>query len=95
MSVSPPEKPPSSYLPAYSSGASSISPAHLRFFAALGADRPNAVFFAGDLGERIFQQPFRGSHSEWTSVGVLEPCVSITAPPTKSARRRTACLSRS
>ena len=50
VSVSPPEKPPSSYLPAYSSGASSISPAHLRFFAALGGDRPNALFFAGDLG---------------------------------------------
>ena len=38
---------------------------HLRFFAALGAGRPNALFFAGDLGQRIFQQPF-----SWKSLGV-------------------------
>jgi mRNA-degrading endonuclease RelE of RelBE toxin-antitoxin system len=37
----------------------------LRFFAALGANRPNALFFAGDLGQRIFQQPF-----SWKSLGV-------------------------
>ena len=42
-----------------------ISPAHLRFLAALGADRPNALFFAGDLGQRIFQQPF-----SWKALGV-------------------------
>ena len=45
--------------------AQDISIAHLRFFAALGADRPNALFFAGDLGQRIFQQPF-----SWKSLGV-------------------------
>lgn len=39
--------------------------AHLRLFAALGAGRPNALFFAGDLGQRIFQQPF-----SWKSLGV-------------------------
>jgi hypothetical protein len=38
---------------------------HLRFFAALGGDRPNGLFFAGDLGQRIFQQPF-----SWKSLGV-------------------------
>jgi mRNA-degrading endonuclease RelE of RelBE toxin-antitoxin system len=38
--------------------AQDISAAHLRFFAALGGGRPNALFFAGDLGQRIFQQPF-------------------------------------
>ncbi len=32
--------------------------AHLRFLSAIGADRPDALFFAGDLGQRIFQQPF-------------------------------------
>jgi superfamily I DNA/RNA helicase len=37
----------------------------LRFLAALGADRPNALFFAGDLGQRIFQQPF-----SWKALGV-------------------------
>jgi superfamily I DNA/RNA helicase len=45
--------------------AQDISIAHLRFLAALGADRANALFFAGDLGQRIFQQPF-----SWTALGV-------------------------
>jgi mRNA-degrading endonuclease RelE of RelBE toxin-antitoxin system len=45
--------------------AQDISVAHVRFFAALGAGRPNALFFAGDLGQRIFQQPF-----SWKSLGV-------------------------
>jgi len=45
--------------------AQDISVAHLRFFAALGANRPDALFFAGDLGQRIFQQPF-----SWRSLGV-------------------------
>ena len=42
-----------------------VSVAQLRFLAALGADRPNALFFAGDLGQRIFQLPF-----SWLSLGV-------------------------
>jgi superfamily I DNA/RNA helicase len=37
----------------------------LRFLAALGGGRTNALFFAGDLGQRIFQQPF-----SWKSLGV-------------------------
>ena len=45
--------------------AQDISVSHLRFFAALGEGRPNALFFAGDLGQRIFQQPF-----SWLSLGV-------------------------
>ncbi len=45
--------------------AQDISVAHLRFFAALGDGRPNALFFAGDLGQRIFQQPF-----SWKALGV-------------------------
>ncbi|MDI3461834.1 MAG: putative DNA helicase [Nitrospira sp.] len=45
--------------------AQDLSIAHLRFFAALGAGRPNALFFAGDLGQRIFQQPF-----SWKAFGV-------------------------
>src|SRR5262249_24107047 len=45
--------------------AQDLGIAHLRFFAALGQDRPNALFFAGDLGERIFQQPF-----SWKALGV-------------------------
>ena len=38
--------------------AQDIGVAHLRFFAGLGRHRPDALFFAGDLGQRIFQQPF-------------------------------------
>jgi superfamily I DNA/RNA helicase len=38
--------------------AQDASIAQLRFLAALGAGRPNKLFFAGDLGQRIFQQPF-------------------------------------
>lgn len=45
--------------------AQDLSIAHLRFFAALGVGRPNALFFAGDLGQRIFQQPF-----SWKALGV-------------------------
>jgi superfamily I DNA/RNA helicase/mRNA-degrading endonuclease RelE of RelBE toxin-antitoxin system len=45
--------------------AQDVSVAHLRFLAAMGANRRNALFFAGDLGQRIFQQPF-----SWKSLGV-------------------------
>lgn len=45
--------------------AQDISVSHLRFFAAVGGNRPNALFFAGDLGQRIFQPPF-----SWKSLGV-------------------------
>ena len=45
--------------------AQDLSVPQLRFLAALGADRPNSLFFAGDLGQRIFQQPF-----SWKSLGV-------------------------
>lgn len=45
--------------------AQDISVAQLRFLAALGADRPNSVFFAGDLGQRIFQLPF-----SWLALGI-------------------------
>ena len=45
--------------------AQDIGVAHLRFLAALGGGRANALFFAGDLGQRIFQQPF-----SWKSLRV-------------------------
>lgn len=45
--------------------AQDASVAHIRFLAALGGGRPDALFFAGDLGQRIFQQPF-----SWKSLGV-------------------------
>ncbi|MCE5262971.1 MAG: UvrD-helicase domain-containing protein [Deltaproteobacteria bacterium] len=45
--------------------AQDVSVPQLRFLAALGGGRLNGLFFAGDLGQRIFQQPF-----SWKSVGV-------------------------
>jgi len=45
--------------------AQDISVAQLRFLAALGAGQPDRLFFAGDLGQRIFQQPF-----SWKALGV-------------------------
>lgn len=45
--------------------AQDISVPHLRFFAALAGGSPDGLFFAGDLGQRIFQHPF-----SWKSLGV-------------------------
>lgn len=49
--------------------AQDVSVAQLRFLSAVstnqGQIRPNSLFFAGDLGQRIFQQPF-----SWKSLGV-------------------------
>lgn len=45
--------------------AQDLSPAQLRFLAALTGGHANALFFAGDLGQRIFQQPF-----SWKSLGI-------------------------
>jgi hypothetical protein len=42
-----------------------VSVAQLRFLAGMGAGRKNALFFAGDTGQRIFQPPF-----SWKSLGV-------------------------
>ncbi len=45
--------------------AQDVSVQQLRFLAALGRSRPDALFFAGDLGQRIFRQPF-----SWKALGV-------------------------
>ena len=37
----------------------------LRLFTAMKADNPDALFFSGDIGQRIFQQPF-----SWKALGV-------------------------
>jgi len=37
----------------------------LRFLAAITPDKPDALFFAGDIGQRIFQQPF-----SWKELGI-------------------------
>lgn len=45
--------------------AQDIGIAETRFLASLGARRADALFFTGDLGQRIFQQPF-----SWKSLGI-------------------------
>jgi superfamily I DNA/RNA helicase len=45
--------------------AQDLGVAEARFFAALAAGRSDALFFAGDLGQRIFQQPF-----SWKALGL-------------------------
>ena len=45
--------------------AQDIGVQQLRFLASIAGDRANALFFAGDQGQRIFQQPF-----SWKSLGV-------------------------
>jgi hypothetical protein len=45
--------------------AQDLGVAEARFLAALAGGRPNALFFAGDLGQRIFQTPF-----SWKALGI-------------------------
>ena len=45
--------------------AQDLGVAALRFLAAIAPATPDALFFAGDLGQRIFQQPF-----SWKELGV-------------------------
>ncbi len=45
--------------------AQDVSVAQLRFVTALGGGRPDTLFFAGDIGQRIFRLPF-----SWLSLGV-------------------------
>ncbi len=45
--------------------AQDVGIAQLRYLAVLGANRPNGLFFAGDSGQRILQQPF-----SWKALGV-------------------------
>ncbi len=45
--------------------AQDISVPELHFLAAIAGDRPNGLFFAGDIGQRIFRAPF-----PWKAAGV-------------------------
>ncbi len=45
--------------------AQDVSIGQLKFLSSLGTDAPNRLFFTGDLGQRIFQQPF-----SWKSLDI-------------------------
>jgi len=45
--------------------AQDLGPSELRFFAAIAPSHADALFLAGDLGQRIFQHPY-----SWKSLGV-------------------------
>jgi hypothetical protein len=45
--------------------AQDVSVSQLRFLAAVGGNLPDSLFFAGDLGQRIFQSPF-----SWKALGI-------------------------
>jgi hypothetical protein len=45
--------------------AQDMGVAPMRFLAAMGKDRPDSLFFAGDLGQRIFQTAF-----SWKALGI-------------------------
>ena len=45
--------------------AQDLSVSQLKFLSTIGKHTPEALFFSGDLGQRIFQQPF-----SWKSLGV-------------------------
>ena len=45
--------------------AQDVSVSQLRFLSSLARSRPEGLFFSGDLGQRIFQQPF-----SWKALGV-------------------------
>jgi superfamily I DNA/RNA helicase len=59
------KRPTPAYDAAVVDEAQDLSIAQLRFLAALAGGRPNGLFFSGDLGQRIFQQPF-----SWKALGV-------------------------
>ena len=42
-----------------------LNQGQVRFLAVLGRNRANALFFTGDIGQRIFQQPF-----SWKALGI-------------------------
>lgn len=61
--ISGSKNPPSDYIMV--DGAQDVSIPQLKFLAAMAGPRSSALFFAGDLGQRVFQQTF-----SWKSLGV-------------------------
>ena len=72
--------------------AQDIGVSELRFLAAHSAGLPDSLFFAGDLGQRIFRTPF-----SWRALGVDVrgrspiPCASTTGRPIRYDGKRIAC----
>jgi hypothetical protein len=66
----------------------------LRFLAAIGSSRPDGLFLTGDLGQRIFQQPF--SWNRLASIFAAGPilCASIIALHIRSAAMPIGCCRR-
>jgi UvrD-like helicase C-terminal domain/AAA domain len=60
-----PSEPARPYAFAVVDEAQDLGIAEARFLAALAGGKPNGLFFAGDLGQRIFQQPF-----SWKALGL-------------------------
>jgi mRNA-degrading endonuclease RelE of RelBE toxin-antitoxin system len=69
--------------------AQDISVPQLRFVAAVAGKKENGLFFAGDLGQRIFQTPFSWRLSAWMFVGARKHFASTTEPHTRSDRQQT------
>jgi hypothetical protein len=64
--------------------AQDLGVAEARFLAALAATKPDGLFFSGDVGQRIFQQPF-----SWKGLGLdvrvaLPRCASTIGHRTRS-----------
>ena len=71
--------------------AQDVSVPQLRFLGVLAGGRENGLFFAGDPGQRIFQQPSRGESWASTSAAARRRCASTTGRRIRSRCRQTAC----
>jgi superfamily I DNA/RNA helicase len=65
--------------------AQDVGVAELRFLASLGANRADGLFFGGDLGQRIFQQPFflalARRRCPWPFLDVADQLPNLTPDP--------------
>ena len=74
--------------------AQDIGVAELRFLAALGAGRPDALFFPVTSVKGTSRRRSPGEPWGSTSAGARTPCGSTTAAPIRSGGRRTAAAAR-
>ncbi len=71
--------------------AQDLSVAQLTLLAAMGGERANSIFFAGDLGQRIFQQPFSWKRWGWMFAAGRERCALTIAGRIRSECKLTDC----